>query len=60
MASQIPKELTTCKYVWVRLDRVRKSLEAPYQGPYEVFNRTDLMFTVRMRDKEVNVSIERL
>ena len=60
MASQIPKELTTCKYVWVRLDRVRKSLEAPYQGPYEVVNRTDLMFTVRMRAKEVNVSIERL
>ena len=37
----IPKELTTCTYVWLRTDRVRKPLEAPYQGPYLVNKKTD-------------------
>ena len=31
--SYVPKDLENCKYIWLRRDRVRKSLEAPYTGP---------------------------
>ena len=55
----IPKELKTCTHVWLRTDRVRKPLEAPYQGPYLVNKRTDDTMTLDIRDKPVVVSIVR-
>ena len=33
--SKIPEEIKTCPYVWIRIDRVKRPLEAPYQGPYK-------------------------
>ncbi|KAK3888151.1 hypothetical protein Pcinc_007795 [Petrolisthes cinctipes] len=32
----VPLDLLNCPKVWMRVDRVRKSLEAPYTGPYEL------------------------
>ena len=32
----IPKELSKCSHVWLRIDRVKQPLEAPYSGPHEV------------------------
>lgn len=57
----VPKELNSCEYVWLRTDRVRRALEAPYTGPYRVLRRTSKHFTIQlMPDKTSVVSIERL
>ena len=37
--SYIPTDLKTCERVWLRVDRVRRALEAPYTGPYKVLER---------------------
>ncbi|XP_071037205.1 uncharacterized protein [Parasteatoda tepidariorum] len=54
------KDLKTCSHVFVRTDSVRYSLQQPYHGPYKVLKRTDKIFTVKMKQKEVNVSIDRI
>ena len=56
----IPPLLQSCEYVWLRLDRVRKPMEAPYQGPFQVKKRSNTFFTIMIRGKESNVAIERL
>ena len=57
----VPNELKNCKFVWLRTDRVRKSLEAPYTGPYMVIDRGDKLFTIRIsEDVQRTVSIDRL
>jgi hypothetical protein len=45
----IPADLWTAEKVWVRVDRVRKPLEAPYQGPYPVIRRTAKFFLLELR-----------
>jgi len=55
-----PKELMTCDFVWLRLDRVRRPLEAPYQGPFKVIQRTASTMTILVRGKATTVSIERV
>ena len=39
---------------------MRRPLEAPYQGPYEVLRREDDTFSLLIRGKPTNVSIDRL
>ena len=59
--THIPRELTTCKRVWVRVDRLKRPLEAPYAGPFEVVKRQDKFFTLRYSSgKTENVSLHRL
>mgnify|MGYP000654561557 CR=1 FL=1 len=56
----LPESLKKCEFVWVRLDRVKKPLEAPYQGPYKVVSRHPNFYVLKIRGKEDSVSIERL
>lgn len=57
----IPKDLKSCDKVWLRIDRVRKPLEAPYSGPYKVIERHSKYFKIELRqDVFNNVSIDRL
>ena len=59
--SFIPKELSTCRRVWIRLDRVTAPLEAPYIGPAEVLERHGKSFSVRLpTGKLEEVSVDRL
>ena len=59
--SYIPKELNTCTHVWVRVDRVRRPLEAPYTGPFPVKDRQAKFFTIiTLTGKEERVSLDRL
>ena len=58
--SFVPEELKSCKMVWLRIDRVKRASEAPYQGPFRVLKRHDDTFTISVRDKPVVVSINRL
>jgi len=55
-----PKDMATCQFVWLRLDRIRKPLEAPYQGPFKVLERRGSTYIIEDRGKPVSVSIERL
>ena len=57
----MPPELSTCTHVWVRVDRVRKPLSAPYKGPFAVVQRTASWFKVKLPSGQLDtVSIDRL
>lgn len=58
--SFIPKDLYSVPKVWLRIDRVRKCLEAPYSGPYDVIKRNSKYFTIRLPQGDISVSIDRL
>lgn len=53
--------LYTCTHVFVRVDAVRRPLERPYEGPYEVLERkSDRVFLINIRGSPTTVSTERL
>lgn len=55
------KNIDTYSHVFLRTDAVREPLQPPYTGPYQVINRiTDRLFTIRIKDKDVNVTVDRL
>lgn len=56
----IHQDLDTCKRVFVRVDKVRVSLEPPYQGPYTVIKRNKLFFEIDIDGKTETISISRL
>ena len=57
----IPKDLMTCTHVWVRVDRVQRPLEAPYQGPLRVVHRSPKTFRVELPSGATDtVSVDRL
>ena len=56
----IPSDLLKCPKVWLRVDRIRKSLEAPYSGPYDVISRSEKFFTLKLPQGVTTVSIDRL
>ena len=59
--SYVPTELQTCPSVWVRVDRVRRPMEAPYLGPFEVIDRNDKYFIIRYPSGRTDtVAINRL
>ena len=56
----IPKDLKTTTHIFVRKNKVKKTLEHPYEGPVSVLERTEKYFTLQIKDKQVTVSIDRL
>ena len=59
--SYVPDQLQTCDKVWIRIDRVRKPLEAPNSGPYMVLERTPKYFLIETNlNMHTQVSIDRL
>jgi len=56
----VPDDLSVCSNVWLRVDRIRKSLEAPYSGPYRVLSRAPKFFTIQLPRGPSTVSIDRL
>ena len=57
----IPKDLQRCSHVWLRTDRVRRPLEAPFAGPFKVLHRYEKYFTLELNNgQKNNVSIDRL
>lgn len=56
----IHPELAKCKFVFVRVDAVQPPLKAPYEGPYEVLERTEKYFKLRWKGKPTNISMDRL
>ena len=56
----IPKDLETCDYVFVRVDRVKTGLQPPYEGPFKVLKRMRKFYVLDMKNKNTSVSIDRL
>lgn len=53
-------DLHTCSHVFLRDDSVRRPLQQPYTGPYPVISRQPKIFELKINDKSVMVSIDRL
>ena len=58
--THVSNDLSNCTHVFVRHDAVRKPLQQPYDGPFNVIKRTDKHFTIQMHNREEVVSIDRL
>ncbi|KAF2892833.1 hypothetical protein ILUMI_13342 [Ignelater luminosus] len=56
----VHKDLKTTSDVFLRIDRVKKQLEPPYQGPLEVIERNEKYFISKIKGKEINVLTDRL
>jgi len=53
--------LYTCTHVFVRVDRIKNSLESPYEGLYPVSERIiDRIFKIIINEKAINISMDRL
>lgn len=56
----VHKDLNTSTHVFVRVDRLKASLDKPYEGPYPVKARTDKYYTLLIKGVKNNISIDRL
>lgn len=56
----VPPKLTSCPFVWLRVDRVRTPLEPPYDGPFQVLQRRNKSFLLDINGKKCEISIDRL
>ncbi|GBN84551.1 Transposon Tf2-6 polyprotein [Araneus ventricosus] len=56
----VHKELNNCSHVFLRQDRLTKSLVSPYSGPHLVVSRTSKHFTIHVGSRQQTVSIDRL
>ncbi|KZC11682.1 hypothetical protein WN55_03704 [Dufourea novaeangliae] len=54
------KELWSSPHVFLRRDAIRGPSQPPYDGPFEVVERGDKSFVIRIKDRKVGVSIDRL
>ena len=54
------RDLETSPYVFVRHDAIGGPLQPPYDGPYQVIQRGEKTFIIRVKDKSVKVSVDRL
>ncbi|GFT83452.1 transposon Ty3-I Gag-Pol polyprotein [Trichonephila clavipes] len=56
----VHKDSHKSTHVFIRVDRVKKALEPPYDGPFPVAKRYDKYFTVKIKGKDINISVDRL
>ncbi|CAH8528937.1 unnamed protein product [Schistosoma haematobium] len=56
----LPRELSTCSHVFIRVDSVRKPLQQPYEGPFRVIARHEKTFKADRHGRVEIVSIDRL
>ncbi|XP_076287328.1 uncharacterized protein LOC143212412 [Lasioglossum baleicum] len=55
------KELEDCTYVFVRVDKLKTSLELPYEGPYQIIERlTDFLYKINYKGVPTTINIDRL
>ena len=54
----ISKNLTTSMHVYVRHEAVRKALQPPYDGPFEVIVSTDKFYTVLVNGQGQTISLD--
>ncbi|CAG4967877.1 unnamed protein product [Colias eurytheme] len=58
--SFIFKDLSETTHVLLRDDTVRRPLQAPYTGPYQIIKRRDKTLTLDINGKHTTVSVDRI
>jgi len=59
-SNYIPPGLKNASHVWIRVDRIRKPLEAPYAGPFKVVHMGDKTVKIEREDgKQETLSLSR-
>ncbi|KAJ8722994.1 hypothetical protein PYW07_004174 [Mythimna separata] len=53
-------DLRNCTHVFLRDDKIKRSLTSPYQGPYKVLERNEKVYKIQLEDRILTVSIDRL
>lgn len=56
----VPKDLQECKFVFIREEIKKGSLNPSYQGPFEIISNSKKHFTVNRGNKHETISIDRL
>lgn len=56
----IPKDLRSCKSVFVRIDSVKRPLEHPYEGPFPVIERYEKFMDINIHGEKRRISIDRI
>lgn len=56
----ILKNLNTCTHAFIRNDKIKAALIAPYEGPYEIKKRHDKYFELLINGKIIKTSTDRL
>lgn len=56
----MPRHLSNCAYVFVRHDAMRKTLQRPYDGPFQGIKRDKKHFVLRIPGKNVTIVIDLL
>ena len=58
--SYVPPALSSSQHVFIRRDAVKRSLQPPYDGPFQVLKRTPKHYTAKVNGQQQTVSIDRL
>ena len=56
----VSKDLSSCTHVFIHHDALHKSLQPPYDGPFEVVKRSAKFYTVLVNGQRQNISLDRL
>jgi hypothetical protein len=56
----IHKDLTNCTHVFLRQDSIRRALEPPYSGPYQVLSQKNKTLKLLVHGKSIIVSADRV
>ena len=60
ITSHVPSALNQAKFIFVRHDARRTPLQTPYDGPFEVVERSPKYFTLQLGDMRDKISVNRL
>ena len=58
--SYMDPRLKICTHVFLRCNKVKRSLQLPYDCPFKVLKRADKTFTILLNGKEEVVGVDRL
>ena len=58
--SYVPSNLSSTGYVYVRHDGYRHPLQRPYDGPYKILETKDKYFTLEIKGRCENITVDRL
>ena len=59
-SKKVAVKLQKDDFAWIRIDRIRKPLEAPYEGPYRIINSDAKTVKLLKNNKTITVSIDRI
>ena len=60
LRGHVDDSLNCASHVFVRRDAVRKPLQSPYDGPYQVLSRSLKFYTLDLNGRKDTVSVDRL